>query len=53
MDSNDATEPKLFTFSQLKEMTDDFSVERKLGEGAYGVVYKVRSLRLLACLIAH
>lgn len=30
------------TFQFLREITDDFSEVRKLGEGAFGVVYKVR-----------
>jgi len=29
-------------FQFIREITDDFSEERVLGEGAFGVVYKVR-----------
>lgn len=36
------------TFQFLREITDDFSEEQKLGEGAFGVVYKVRFV--YACL---
>ncbi len=28
----------------LKEITNEFSDERKVGEGAFGIVYKVRFL---------
>jgi len=35
-------EPEEITFQSLREMTDSFSEERKLGRGAYGVVYMVR-----------
>jgi hypothetical protein len=30
------------SFQFLQEITDGFSMERILGEGAFGVVYKVR-----------
>ena len=30
------------SFQFLREITDDFSENRILGEGAFGVVYKVR-----------
>ncbi|CAM0148449.1 unnamed protein product [Urochloa decumbens] len=33
-------EPEDVTFQFLREITDDFSEEQKLGEGAFGVVYK-------------
>jgi hypothetical protein len=36
------------TIRVLQEITDDFSEERKIGQGAYGKVYKVR---LTACLV--
>ena len=34
-------EPEDVTFQLLEEITDGFSKERKLGEGAFGVVYRV------------
>jgi len=30
-------------FQHLREITNDFSEEREIGSGTYGVVYKVRS----------
>ena len=33
-------------FQILREITDGFSEERKLGQGAFGVVYKVKLSRL-------
>ena len=33
-------------FQILREITDGFSEERKLGQGAFGVVYKVKLGRL-------
>jgi hypothetical protein len=40
--SNDTTEPTSLTIRVLQEITDNFSEERALGQGAYGKVYKVR-----------
>jgi len=37
-------ELEVLPFQVLREITDDFSEERKLGEGAFGVVYRVRFL---------
>lgn len=36
-------EPQALTFQDLQKITDDFSKERKIGEGTFGAVYKVRS----------
>lgn len=33
--------PTIFPFQQLKTATRDFHPDTKLGEGAYGAVYKV------------
>ena len=41
MDSEDE-----IPFQILREITDGLSEERKLGQGAFGVVYKVRLHRL-------
>jgi hypothetical protein len=35
-------EPEELTFQLLREITDGFSKERKVGEGAFGAVYRVR-----------
>jgi hypothetical protein len=35
-------EPEDVTFQFLREITDNFSEERKIGEGSFGVVYKVK-----------
>ena len=37
-------ELEVLPFQVLREITDDFSEERKLGEGTFGVVYRVRFL---------
>ena len=34
------------SYQILREITDGFSEERKLGQGAFGVVYKVKLGRL-------
>ncbi|KAK8624087.1 hypothetical protein V6N13_065444 [Hibiscus sabdariffa] len=33
-------DPKTFTYSEIQQATDDFSVKNLLGEGGYGHVYK-------------
>jgi hypothetical protein len=42
MGSSEITEPTSLTFHVLQEITDNFSEERAVGQGAYGKVYKVR-----------
>ncbi|GJM95381.1 hypothetical protein PR202_ga12109 [Eleusine coracana subsp. coracana] len=37
-------EPTQLTLQRLQDITDGFSEGRKLGQGAYGKVYRVRSL---------
>ena len=36
--------PFTFSYSKLKNATDDFNVDNKLGEGGFGPVYKVNIL---------
>ena len=40
-DASPAMELEEVSFQFLEEITDGFSEERRLGEGAFGVVYKV------------
>jgi len=35
------TKPYTFSYSELKNATNDFNLENKLGEGGFGPVYKV------------
>jgi len=35
------TMPYTFSYSELKNATNDFNLENKLGEGGFGPVYKV------------
>jgi len=36
--------PYTFTYSELKNATQDFDLSNKLGEGGFGAVYKVSPL---------
>jgi hypothetical protein len=36
-------QPTIFSYSELKTATRDFHPDMKLGQGSYGVVYKVKS----------
>lgn len=37
---------KLFSFATIMAATDDFSVEKKLGQGGFGLVFKVTRLEI-------
>ncbi|XP_024029349.1 cysteine-rich receptor-like protein kinase 19 isoform X1 [Morus notabilis] len=37
---NDAPNPQVFSFNKIKKATNNFSLENKLGEGGFGIVYK-------------
>ena len=39
-------DPEDISYQYLREITDGFSEERKLGQGAFGVVFKVKLSRL-------
>jgi hypothetical protein len=34
--------PNLYSYAELRVATDDFNPSNKLGQGGFGVVYKVR-----------
>lgn len=40
---------KLFSYASIIEATNDFSSENKLGQGGFGVVYKVILFLLYSC----
>jgi len=35
-------QPTIFSYSELRATTKDFHPDMKLGQGSYGVVYKVK-----------
>jgi hypothetical protein len=41
---NTSVAPRRFTFSLLKNVTDNFSANSKVGSGGYGEVYKVYNI---------
>ena len=38
---------KLYTYKELRNATENFSGENKIGQGGFGSVYKVISQRML------
>lgn len=44
-------EPCALPSQLLRRITDDFSQNRELGRGGYGVVYKVKQIGLISFLI--
>ena len=36
--------PKIYSYNELRVATSDFNLDNKLGEGGFGVVYKVHGL---------
>lgn len=42
---NNAPNLQIFSLAEIEAATDRFSVENKLGEGGYGPVFKVNSIR--------
>ena len=45
--------PKTFTYAELRAATSDFSSLNKLGEGGYGLVYKVKLFTSLSFLFPN
>ena len=46
-EDHNAPNLQVFTFSEIKAATSNFSCENRLGEGGYGPVYKVRLSTIL------
>jgi hypothetical protein len=40
-------QPILYTYNELKDITNNFHVDNELGKGSFGVVYKVNILHIL------
>ena len=40
---SDARNLQVFSFSKIKEATNNFSNENKIGEGGFGILYKVKT----------
>jgi hypothetical protein len=39
-------QPILYTYNELKDITNNFHVDNELGKGSFGVVYKVNILHI-------
>jgi hypothetical protein len=44
--ANKEVQPTLYSYSILKTATKDFHQSNKLGEGGFGIVYKVNQLTI-------
>ena len=42
---------KIYKYREIRQATDDFSAENKIGEGGFGSVYKVNEKTLLLILL--
>ena len=50
---SDAPKLQVFSFDKIKEATNDFSNANKLGEGGFGLVYKVQIFTQPSSQIIH
>lgn len=44
---------KIYKYREIRQATDDFSAENKIGEGGFGSVYKVNETTRLLNLLFH
>lgn len=47
MDNILDVEPRAMSFHFVRDTTNDFSEEQVIGQGGYGIVYKIRPLVLI------